>query len=196
MLGDQIRELREARCWSQAHLAEAAALNVRTVQRIEAGEPCSYETMMSLAAVLDIDVGVLEQGNSRTSEAVGSFRLAVAAACLAPLLLFVVVNLARSGLDVAAPYEAFATLGQKVMSFTTFNMISPVVFIGGGLAALAISISGFVTVRRKQDGGTLSITAVELISNWPAMCLFLVALCCLAVLLGYAALEQLLTMVR
>lgn len=196
MLGDQIRELREARCWSQAHLAEAAALNVRTVQRIEAGEPCSYETMMSLAAALDIDVGVLEQENSSAREAGGPFPLRLAAVCLAPLLLFVAVNLLRSGLHVRAPYDAFATFGQEIMSFRTFNLISPVIFIGGGLAALVISISGFVSVRRKLDGSTLSITAVELTCNWAALSLFLVALCSMAALLGYAALEQLLTILH
>jgi transcriptional regulator with XRE-family HTH domain len=196
MLGDQIRELREARCWSQTHLAEAAALNVRTVQRIEAGDCCSFETMMSLAAALDIDVAVLDQGNCRTSPATGPFRLRVAAACVTPLLLFLVVNLLRSSLHVGAPYDAFAMLGEKVMSFRTFNLVSPVVFIGGGLSALAISTSGFVSVRRKVAGSTISITAVGFTPNWAAVTLFLVSSCSLALLLGYAALEQLLTMVR
>ena len=59
MTGDQVKALREAKCWSQAHLAEAAGLNIRTVQRIEAGEPCAPETMLSLAAALDVEISKL-----------------------------------------------------------------------------------------------------------------------------------------
>lgn len=59
MSGETLRKLREAKSWSQAHLAQAAGLNVRTVQRIEAGEPCSYESMLSLAAALGTDVASL-----------------------------------------------------------------------------------------------------------------------------------------
>jgi transcriptional regulator with XRE-family HTH domain len=187
--------MREARCWSQSHLADAAALNVRTVQRIERGEPCSYETIMSLAAALDVDVAVLD-GNGRPRAATGRLRLGLAVACLAPLLFFVMLNLLRSGLHVPAPYNVFATVGEKVMSFRTFNLISPVLFIGGGLASLLISTSAFVGIRRKKDGSTISITALELTPSWSAVTLFLLALCCLALLLGYVASEQLLTMLR
>src|SRR5689334_21531266 len=107
MLGDQIRALREARCWSQGHLADAAALNVRTVQRIEAGEACSYETLMSPAAALDVNVAILKQGNCRSTACTRPYRLPFAAVCLTPVLLFVVLNLLRSELHVSAPYAAF-----------------------------------------------------------------------------------------
>ena len=41
--------LREASQWSQEALAEACGLTVRTIQRIEAGEPSSISTRRSLA---------------------------------------------------------------------------------------------------------------------------------------------------
>lgn len=43
------RCLREASQWSQEALAEASGLTVRTIQRIEAGEPSSISTRRSLA---------------------------------------------------------------------------------------------------------------------------------------------------
>ena len=75
MSGDRVRELREVRCWSEAHLADATRLNVRTVQRIEAGEPCSYETMMGLAAALGVDVATLETSRGRKATAAVRLRL-------------------------------------------------------------------------------------------------------------------------
>lgn len=55
-IADNVRRLRNALSWTQAHLAEAAALTERTVQRVEAGEPISAETLQALAGALDTDV--------------------------------------------------------------------------------------------------------------------------------------------
>jgi transcriptional regulator with XRE-family HTH domain len=46
----RIRQLREARGWSQEHLAEVAGLSARTVQRIEAEGKAAPESRMALAA--------------------------------------------------------------------------------------------------------------------------------------------------
>jgi transcriptional regulator with XRE-family HTH domain len=54
-----IKELRTARAWSQEQLAQVADINVRTIQRVENGEPTSFETLKSIAAALDIDVAKL-----------------------------------------------------------------------------------------------------------------------------------------
>jgi transcriptional regulator with XRE-family HTH domain len=48
----KIKQLREARGWSQEHLAEVAGLSPRTVQRIEAESNASPESRMALAAAL------------------------------------------------------------------------------------------------------------------------------------------------
>ncbi|AKP32198.1 helix-turn-helix domain-containing protein [Yersinia aleksiciae] len=55
----RIRELRQARAWSQEQLAELCSLNVRTIQRIENGEHASLETLSAIAAVLDLKVSEL-----------------------------------------------------------------------------------------------------------------------------------------
>lgn len=53
---DRVRQLREARAWSQQHLADAAGLSLRTVQRVEAEGSASAETRLALAAALDVAV--------------------------------------------------------------------------------------------------------------------------------------------
>lgn len=50
----RLKTLREARAWSQEHLAQVSGLSVRTVQRIEAQGSASAESRMALAAALDI----------------------------------------------------------------------------------------------------------------------------------------------
>jgi transcriptional regulator with XRE-family HTH domain len=61
-IGERIRKTREARSMSQAHLAEAANLDIRTIRRIEKGEnPPSHESLLSICAVLELDAENLKQ---------------------------------------------------------------------------------------------------------------------------------------
>jgi transcriptional regulator with XRE-family HTH domain len=57
--GDVIRLEREKRAWSQEHLAGAAGIGVRTIQRIEATGVASYESVRAISAALEIPVGKL-----------------------------------------------------------------------------------------------------------------------------------------
>lgn len=57
----RLRSLREHRAWSQEQLADIASLNVRTVQRVEAGGAASPETRMALAAALGVPVTLLNE---------------------------------------------------------------------------------------------------------------------------------------
>ncbi len=50
----RVRQLREARAWSQEQLAEIAGINVRTLQRVESSGGGSLETRMALAAALEV----------------------------------------------------------------------------------------------------------------------------------------------
>lgn len=54
-----IQKLRLKRGWSQQQLADASGLSVRTIQRIESGQPASTETLKSIAAVFEIDFSTL-----------------------------------------------------------------------------------------------------------------------------------------
>jgi transcriptional regulator with XRE-family HTH domain len=52
--------MRLKRNWSQQQLADASGLSSRTVQRIEAGQPASVETLKCLAAVFEVDIATLK----------------------------------------------------------------------------------------------------------------------------------------
>jgi len=50
----KIKTLRTTKGWTQQHLAEACAISLRTVQRVERYGNASQETVLSLAAVFEI----------------------------------------------------------------------------------------------------------------------------------------------
>jgi len=66
-----VQTLRLKHGWSQQQLAEAAALSIRTIQRIEAGRPASIETLKSIAAAFDVDFFLLvpKESNMTTESA-------------------------------------------------------------------------------------------------------------------------------
>ncbi|MEL6870520.1 MAG: helix-turn-helix domain-containing protein [Pseudomonadota bacterium] len=57
-----VRKLRLQHSWSQEQLAEMAGVSVRTIQRIERGNPPSLETAKALAAVFEVNVDALHKG--------------------------------------------------------------------------------------------------------------------------------------
>lgn len=62
--GQRIRRLREQKAWTQEHLASAAEVSVRTVQRAEDGV-MSAETLQAVAGALDEPVEALTRPASR-----------------------------------------------------------------------------------------------------------------------------------
>lgn len=56
-----LKKIRETKNLSQEQLAMMAGLNVRTIQRIEAGNKASIESLKSIAAALEVDIKTLEQ---------------------------------------------------------------------------------------------------------------------------------------
>lgn len=66
-----VQKLRLQRGWSQEQLAEVSGLSVRTVQRLERGQPGSLETLNALAAVFEIDVARLQEPQMQTSTSSG-----------------------------------------------------------------------------------------------------------------------------
>ncbi len=62
-----IQKLRLKQGWSQQQLAEASGLSVRTIQRIEAGNPASIESLKCLAAVFEVDHATLTPEDTMTT---------------------------------------------------------------------------------------------------------------------------------
>lgn len=66
-----LRAYRESKAWTQAHLAEVANLSLRTVQRIERSGDGSQESVLALAAALNIEVQDLVVGSSQNDASAG-----------------------------------------------------------------------------------------------------------------------------
>ena len=64
----RLRELRLAHQWSQDQLATLSGLNLRTIQRLEAGAKISSESLRALAAVLEVPPESLLMGEPRASQ--------------------------------------------------------------------------------------------------------------------------------
>ncbi len=68
--GKRIRQLREARGWSQEHLASICGLSPRTVQRLESEGNASLESRMAVASALEVAAeDLLDTGESIASTA-------------------------------------------------------------------------------------------------------------------------------
>lgn len=71
--GKKISLCREERAWTQRHLADAARVSLRTVQRMEKDGIGSKESLMSIAAALDLSVDdFLIAGNHKSTETFGN----------------------------------------------------------------------------------------------------------------------------
>lgn len=57
----RIAELRRDKGWTQERLANESGITVRTIQRLEAGNDASLETISLVAKALDVQVGELFQ---------------------------------------------------------------------------------------------------------------------------------------
>src|SRR5690349_8626897 len=64
----RLKELRNARQWSQEQVAELSGLNLRTIQRLESGAKVSTESLRALAAVFEVPAESLLMGNAASSQ--------------------------------------------------------------------------------------------------------------------------------
>jgi len=84
-----------------------------------------------------------------------------------------------------------ASIGGPIIDFRTFNLVPPILFIGGAAAALALTLSAVVRFRAKTGGGVISINGVDLVARPLAIIVAALAIVSAAALLIYAAAEQL-----
>jgi transcriptional regulator with XRE-family HTH domain len=62
-----IQKLRLQRGWSQEQLADLSGLSVRTIQRLERGQPASVESLKALGAAFEIDFSDLKEPEMNTT---------------------------------------------------------------------------------------------------------------------------------
>jgi transcriptional regulator with XRE-family HTH domain len=205
MIGDRIRALREKRCWTQAHLAEASGVSLRTIQRLERLHSCSAETLLALGAALGVDVRDISSERSalahpaepRAWRWLTPLRSASWGAMLAlPACLFVAVNLLKYGAGIAGPYDMLAAAGHRLGLVAGFEAVSPILFIGGTLGAAVLTLASQVRPQVDIRGGSPALTALSLRFNPWSSAILLCALAALAALGAYLIGETITTVPR
>ncbi len=89
---NRIRAERQKRAWSQAHLAAAAGLGIRTVQRIETTGAASYDSAQALAAVFSLspeEIAALPANAQDTPQLPKAAAAAVAMVLFASICVFI-----------------------------------------------------------------------------------------------------------
>ena len=108
----------------------------------------------------------------------------------APALFFVVASLLKSNFGVSQPFSLFESLLATPDRLRLFNIISPIVFVGGLIAGVIVNLYPQIEMQLRRDQGRLvaTITAEAKPIN-----LAIVILGCLllATLIGYVAVENL-----
>jgi transcriptional regulator with XRE-family HTH domain len=190
MIGDRIRSLREARSWTQAHLADAAGVSLRTIQRLETVHSCSPETLLALAATLEVDIRTLTEGRSAPRPWRGPAPRTAAlwgAALALPCLLFVAVNLLKYGLGWGGPYDMLAASAARSGLASAFDWTAPLILLGGPLAAVLLNLRALVRPRL-QNG---AVTALEYRLSLASLGVILAAGAAAAILSAYLVSENL-----
>ncbi len=108
----------------------------------------------------------------------------------APALFFVVASLLKFKFGVGQPFTLFESMLATPERLHLFNIISPIVFVGGLLVGVIVNLYPQIEMQFRRDQGRLvaTITAEATPIN-----LAIVILGCLllATLFGYVALENL-----
>ena len=197
-LASVVRGERIARVWSQEELSELAGVSLRTIQRIESGQPCSRDTIKALASVLEIDSALLLQSApavvyERTWFGVSS-PIAVwlgAILCL-PALLFVAVNIAYYQLNMVG---LVSLIESPVWAAINSSVLTPMLVFGGPAAALFMNTPHVISLRARNipsiSAASTIIEGVVLRWNLKQWCVLFLAASLLTVMLIYGALENL-----
>ncbi|WP_457651449.1 helix-turn-helix domain-containing protein [Rhodocaloribacter sp.] len=201
MLGETIKTLRKERAWSQAHLAEAAGVSVRTVQRLERRGQCSDETLLAVAAALDVEVQALTRAPETTALTQRLRRLgprldpkrtaAWGAALMLPALLFVAANVLKFEMAVPFLYDGLAAAGKAVGVDGLFEAWSPLILLGGPAVAVVTNLLAVLHLWGDDREKGFSILGVDLVFHAGNVLVLAACLAALTALLGYLTVENL-----
>jgi hypothetical protein len=108
----------------------------------------------------------------------------------APALFFIVASLLKSNFGVSQPFSLFESMLATPERFRLFNLISPIVFVGGLLLGVIVNLYPQLEMQFRRDQGRLVATIT---AEAKPLNLAIVVLGCLllATLFGYVVLENL-----
>ncbi len=153
--GEKVKALRESKAWSQAHLAEAAGLSLRTVQRVEAEGTASAETRLAIASALAVSVDalnvaapVVEAEPRSVRPDPGPFNTAVMLSTVGAALMYVLWMGGRLPPEVASHF-GIANDANATMSRDAF--VASMCGVMVGLPLLVWAVLGWAMRRRKVN---------------------------------------------
>lgn len=217
-IAKQIKELRKEKSWSQALLAKASSLSLRTIQRIETNGKAAPETLLAVAGAFDIDVEKLTDKVIVTEEAIqsesflgihvlkGSLLMRFKfwfgkklsqgrklMASLGILMIFVpVMFMVTNIIKYTLGFEAFPNLFdvfQLNESFgNLFNNLSPFLFFSGLILGSIINLIPFLDISLSI--GKHNKFAVMYSGGWQNTTIWLTASLSFGIMLLYALAEN------
>ncbi len=206
-LANKIKQLRKERAWSQAQLAEIASLSIRTIQRAEKLGSCSYETLLAIASAFDIDVRELTALSAKISKTPAneivlfgikirtpqlnsrkSFLLGII--IMLPAVYFLVANVLKYNFGISFMHDSLNIVYSNESVFKIFNSISPFIFLGGLLVALAVNMLTMLSINIESAKGTLK-SSMALTPRLANMVIVIISLLAFSLMFGYAVVENL-----
>lgn len=203
ILAGKVKELRKRKAWSQSHLAEAAGLSTRTIQRLERTGNCSYETLLSVAAVFDVDIEELtdcSESKELNRHKVLSNRRQISSKTpfweafllMLPGLLFVTCNVLKYELDIPWLYDFFVSVGEITgfIQFVNF-FTNPVLLIGGLCLSVVIGLIALIDIKGETSEEGFRFTGIHFSFDTPLSIVLVFSLSAIIILIGYATVENL-----
>jgi transcriptional regulator with XRE-family HTH domain len=100
---EKVVEERKVRAWSQQHLADASAVSLRTIQRVENNGSGSLETVKALASCFELDVAKLFQPETPLKKNHSKSKIAILFSMIAAIfssVLFLVPSTMASDIKI------------------------------------------------------------------------------------------------
>lgn len=214
-LGKLVRSYREKRSWSQSHLAKAAGLSTRTIQRLERKGTASKETLLSIAAAFDVDIQKLtaltqhqdspeqviqlgRKGRSFHIKLTNWFsnkkkqwqKLMTAAGTLLFIFPggFLSVGVFKYSLDVEWYPDPFALI-QSSFFASIWDLASPFLLLGSLVLAIFLNLFPFLDIHLENKSSSLSSSIRYQGGTWN-WAILLTALLVLGLMCGYVISEN------